>query len=117
MRLSQFLTQPSNCKHRYLPRCLYSNYPPLYPTLTGAVWVTACPCTTSLAGTHVVLTQCVASIASEGGSRTHKSLVLSLWVVAHHSIWNGQGTTVHNYRRNDVIMTLVGIHMYRLCLR
>ena len=67
---------------------------------------------------HVAPIQCVASVASVGDSCTQECLVLSLWVVEHHSIsdvW--KATTVHNYRTNDVIiMILVGIHMYRLCL-
>ena len=101
-----------------LPRCLYSNYPPLQQTLTVTGWVTACPIATSLAGTHAVSTQCVASDTSVGDSCTQECLVLSLWVVEHHSISDvGKETTVHNYRKNDVIiMILVGIHMYRLCL-
>ena len=101
-----------------LPRCLYSNYPPLQQTLTVAGWVIAWPCAISLAGTHVVPIQCVASVTRVRNSCTHKCLVPSLWVVVQRSIsdvW--KETTVHNYRTNDVIiMILVGIHMYRLCL-
>ena len=101
-----------------LPRCLYLNYPPLQQTLTVAGWVTAWPCTISLAGTHAVFTQYVASVTRVRDSCTHKCLVLSLWVVVQHSIsdvW--KETTVLNYSTNDVIiMILVGIHMYRLCL-
>ena len=65
--------------------------------LTITTWVTACPRTIILAGTRVVPTQGVASVASVVDSCTHKSLVLSLWVVAQHSICSGQRTTVHNY--------------------
>ena len=100
------------------PRCLYSNYPPLQQTLTVAGWVTACPIAISLAGTHAAPIQCVASVASVSDSCTQECLVLSLWVVAQHSIIDAwKATTVHNYRTNDaIIMILVGIHMYRLCL-
>ena len=68
------------------PRCLYSNYPPLQQTLTVAGWVTACPIAISLAGTHAAPIQCVASVASVSDSCTQECLVLSLWVVAQHSI-------------------------------
>ena len=46
---------------------------------------------------HVAPIQCVASVASVGDSCTQECLVLSLCVVAQHSICNVQKTTVHNY--------------------
>ena len=70
--------------------------------LTITTWVPVCPIAISLAGTRVVPIQCVASVTSVVDSCTHESLVLSLWVVAQHSIVEVQKeSTVHNYRRTS----------------
>jgi len=65
-------------------------------TVTG--WITACPCpiTNILADTHVISTQCVASVTSVGSSCSYNGWS-SLWLVAHHAISNYQKGAVGTY--------------------
>ena len=73
-----------------------------YTILTITSGCSTWPSTTSLAGTHVAPIQCVARVASVGDSCTHECLVLSLWVVAQHSICDVWKTpTVHNCKQEN----------------
>jgi len=93
------LTRFLNYKHGTLSQIsefkLLHNYSDVL-TVTG--WITACPCpiTNILAGTHIVSTQCIASITIVGGSCVYE-VCSSWWLVGHRTICDGQIWTVVNY--------------------
>ena len=77
-----------------LPRPLHS----CSDVLTDAGWITSCPrpITDVLAGTHVVYTQCVATVTSVGGSCSYDGWS-SWWLVAHHAIATASYTCNNGY--------------------